>query len=212
MPRLSRTEAAAELARRDPALGAVIAEAGPIKLRGPNPDGVFGALVRSIVFQQLAGRAAQAIHGRVRGLVEGPLTPEALLALPDEALRGAGLSGAKLASLRDLAAKVAEGIVPLHDLRRMTDDEVVERLVTVRGIGRWTAEMLLMFELKRPDVWPTGDLGVRMGYGLVHGMAEPPTPKVLEALGDVYRPHRSLAALYCWQAVDLRRSMPTPAP
>ncbi len=212
MPKVSRVAATAELARRDPALAKVIAEAGAIKLRGPNPDGVFGALVRSIVFQQLAGRAAQAIHTRVRALVDGALTPEALLALPDDALRGAGLSGAKLASLRDLAAKVAEGVVPLHDLRRMTDDEIVERLVTVRGIGRWTSEMLLMFELKRPDVWPTGDLGVRVGYALVHGLSEPPPPKVLESLGDIYRPHRSLAALYCWEAVDLKRSMPTPAP
>ena len=205
MARLSRAAATAELARRDPALGRVIAEAGPIKMRAGNPDGVFGALVRSIVFQQLAGRAAEAIHGRVRALVPGPLAPEALLALPDDALRGAGLSGAKLASIRDLAAKVAEGVVPLDDLRQMTDDEIVERITVVRGIGRWTVEMLLLFELKRPDVWPTGDLGVRAGFALAQGLAELPKPKELEEAGELYRPYRSLAALYCWEAVHISR-------
>jgi DNA-3-methyladenine glycosylase II len=205
MPRASRADVARELARRDPALGKVIQRAGPVRLRAPNPDGVFGALVRSIVYQQLAGRAAHAIHTRVRALVDGPLTPEAVLALPDEALRGAGLSAAKLASIRDLAAKVAEDVVPLGRIRKMTDAEVVDHLTVVRGVGRWTVEMLLLFELRRPDVWPTGDLGVRVGYGLMHGSAEPPTAKELEPLGDIYRPHRSLAALYCWRAVDLAR-------
>ena len=205
MARLSWTAATAELARRDPAFGAVIARAGPAKLRTKDPDGPFGALVRAIVYQQLAGRAAAAIHGRVRALVPGTLTPEALLALPEEALRGAGLSAAKTASVRDLAAKAAAGELALTNLGRLTDDDIVARLSTVRGIGRWTAEMFLLFELRRPDVWPTADLGVREGWRLVHGLDEQPAPAALALLGEPLRPLRSVAAWYCWQAVHIAR-------
>ncbi len=202
---MSWTVATEELARRDPAFRVVIERAGPVRLRARNADGPFGALVRSIVYQQLAGRAAAAIHGRVRALVPGMLTPESLLALPEEALRGAGLSAAKTASVRDLAAKAASGELALTRLGRLADDDIVARLSTVRGIGRWTAEMFLLFELHRPDVWPTGDLGVRKGYAVLHGMAEMPEPKELEALGEPYRPYRSVAAWYCWQAVHIAR-------
>jgi DNA-3-methyladenine glycosylase II len=178
---------------------------GPIRHRPRDPDGPFGALVRSIVFQQLAGRAANAIHRRVRALVDGPLSPEALLAVPDEALRGAGLSAAKLASLRDLSAKVLDGTVVLGSSSRVSDQEIVARLVTVRGIGRWTAEMYLMFALRRLDVWPVDDLGVRQGYGLAWGLDPPPTPRQLEPLGERFRPYRSVVARYCWEAVALAR-------
>ena len=205
MTRLSWAAATAEVAARDPALGAVIERAGPIVLRPRNPDGPFGALVRAIVYQQLAGRAAAAIHGRVRALVPGPLTPEALLAVPEADLRAAGLSAAKLASVRDLAARTASGALALAKVSRLPDDELVAQLSEVRGIGRWTAEMFLLFELRRPDVWPTGDLGVRQGWRLAHGLAEAPTPAVLAVLGEPLRPLRSVAALYCWQAVHISR-------
>jgi len=205
--RMSWKAATAEVAARDPALAAVIAEAGPIKLRPPDPDGPFGAVVRAITFQQLAGAAASAIHGRVRALVDGPLTPEAVLALPEEALRGAGLSAAKTASVRDLAARTAGGEVVLDRTARLSDDEIVARLSQVRGNGRWTAEMFLLFELRRPDVWPTGDLGVRVGWGLAHGLDGPPTPAQLAELGEPLRPVRSVAAWYCWQAVHLARKV-----
>ena len=197
--------AAHEVARRDPALAAVMEIAGPPTLRAADPDGTFGALVRAIVYQQLAGKAAAAIHGRVRALVAGPLTPETLLALPQEALRAAGLSAAKTASVLDLAARAAAGELALDKLRRLGDDEIVARLVTVRGIGPWTAEMFLLFELRRLDVWPIGDLAVREGWRLAHGLDAPPTPAELSLLGEPLRPVRSVAAWYCWQAVHIAR-------
>ena len=139
MPRLSHAAAARALAGVDPALDALLALAGPVRMRPRDPDGHFGALVHAIVFQQLAGAAARAIHGRVRALVDGPLTAPALIAISDEALRGAGLSAAKLASIRDLSAKVADGTLPIARLPRLPDDAVVALLSQVRGIGRWTA-------------------------------------------------------------------------
>ena len=202
---MSWTAATIELARRDPAFAPVIERAGPARLRTKDPDGPFGALVRAIVYQQLAGRAAAAIHGRVRALVPGQLTPASLLAVPEEALRGAGLSAAKTASVRDLATKAAAGDLALTRLGRISDDEIVDRLSAVRGIGRWTAEMFLLFELRRPDVWPTGDLGVREGWRLAHGLDVQPTPAELAVLGEPLRPIRSVAAWYCWQAVHIAR-------
>jgi len=193
--------AAAVIARRDRALGRVIATVGPPDLWPPH-DSAFAALVRSIAFQQLAGRAAAAIHGRFIAALSGDCTPAAVLALPEPAFRAAGLSGAKAASVRDLAAKVADGAVPLDEIDALSDDEVVERLSRVRGIGRWTAEMFLIFQLRRPDVWPVDDLGVRKGYALAHRLAEVPRPRELLVLGEAYRPHRTVAAWYCWRAVE----------
>jgi DNA-3-methyladenine glycosylase II len=200
-----------EVASRDPALANLISLVGPIDLRPRNDGGAFGALARSIVFQQLAGRAAQAILGRVITTAGGALTPEGLQAAADEDLRGAGLSGNKLLSLRDLSAKVLDGTVDLAASRQLSDEEIVTSLVTVRGIGRWTAEMYLMFELRRPDVWPVGDLGVRQGYGFTWGIEPPPTPKALLALGERFRPYRSVVARYCWEAVGLHRGGTSPA-
>lgn len=205
MARLSWSAATVGLAGRDPAFVPVIERAGPVRMRSKNPDGHFGALVRAIAYQQLAGKAAAAIHGRFRALIPGPLTPEAVLALPEDAMRGAGLSAAKTASIRDLAAHAAGGQLALTNLPRLPDDEIVARLSAVRGIGRWTAEMFLLFELRRLDVWPTGDLGVREGWRLAHGLDAQPTPKALELLGDPLRPLRSVAAWYCWQAVHIAR-------
>jgi DNA-3-methyladenine glycosylase II len=192
---------AVEIAGRDPAMAAVIEAVGPPAIRPPQEDG-FAALVRAITFQQLAGRAAAAIHGRFVAAMPDGLTPEAVLALPEPAFRAAGLSGAKTASIRDLSAKVVDGTVPLGDLDPLGDDEIVERLSTVRGIGRWTAEMFLMFQLRRPDIWPVEDLGVRKGYALIHRLDEPPKPKQLQLLGDTYRPYRTVAAWYCWRAAE----------
>ncbi len=196
-------EAARELADRDPVLARLVAEAGLPSLPVP-VETHFGTLVRAITYQQLAGAAASAIHGRLIAALDRDVAPERLLALPEEALRGAGLSGAKAASLRDLSAKVLDGTVVLEPRRlaRLSDDEIATRLSSVRGIGRWTAEMFLIFQLRRLDVWPTGDLGVRRGYGLAWSVPMP-TPKQLEALGERYRPYRSITAWYCWRATEL---------
>jgi DNA-3-methyladenine glycosylase II len=194
-----------EVAARDPALADLVARVGPIRHRPRDPDGPFAALVRAIVFQQLAGRAAQAIFGRVRAAVGDTLTPEALNAASDAELRAAGLSRNKLLSLRDLSAKVLDGTVVLSHTSRRSDEELVARLTTVRGIGRWTAEMYLMFQLRRLDVWPVDDLGVRQGYALAWQLDPPPKPRELEPLGDRFRPYRSIVARYCWAAVPLLR-------
>jgi DNA-3-methyladenine glycosylase II len=156
------------------------------------------------LYQQLAGAAARAIHGRLIAALGGEVTPERFLSLSSQTLRAAGLSANKAASMRDLATKVRDGSVGLDPagLRGQGDDEVVAMLAGVRGIGTWTAQMFLMFQLRRLDVWPTGDLGVRKGFGLAWGMPTP-TPKQLEALGDPYRPYRSVVAWYCWRAAEL---------
>jgi DNA-3-methyladenine glycosylase II len=202
-PARSYPAAATILAERDPVLRRLIAEAGPARVRPP-AETHFAALVRSVLYQQLAGAAAAAIHGRLIAALGGEVTPERLLALPDGTLRSVGLSANKAASLQDLATKVLDGTVVLDPpkLRAESDDEVVARLSTVRGIGKWTAEMFLMFQLRRLDVWPTGDLGVRKGFGLAWGIPTP-TAKELEPLGDAYRPYRSVVAWYCWRAAEL---------
>ncbi len=191
------------LAERDPVMASLVAGAGSIKLRKPF-DTHFAALVRSIVYQQLAGKAAAAIHGRLVGELDARVEPEALLSLSDEQMRAAGLSANKTASLRDLATRVLDGTVILdpRGLARESDEEVIARLSTVRGIGEWTAQMFLLFQLRRMDVWPTGDLGVRRGYGLAWGVPMP-TARELAGLGDHLRPYRSVAAWYCWRACEL---------
>ena len=211
MSRTALATAIDNVAARDPVLAHLVAVVGPIKHRPRDPDGHFGALVRAIVFQQLAGLAAQAIHQRVRGTVGGEVTPDALAKVPDDALRAAGLSSNKLASLRDLSTKVLDGTVDLDRSSRISDDEIIAALVTVRGIGRWTAEMYLMFELRRLDVWPVDDLGVRQGYGLAWRLDAPPLAKELTPLGERFRPYRSVVARYCWEAVALSRGGTDPS-
>ena len=196
-----------ELGRRDPVLGRLVAAIGPCQLDRRRGLSHFGALCRSIVFQQLAGRAATAIFGRFVAAVTGggeavDLTAEGVLALPEEALRAAGLSAAKTRSIRALAEGTLSGAVPLHDVERLTDEELIARLSTVPGIGRWTAEMFLIFQLHRPDVWPVEDFGVRKGYAALHHQAAAPTPRALRDLGEIYRPWRTVAAWYCWRAAE----------
>jgi DNA-3-methyladenine glycosylase II len=168
----------------------------------------FDALAESIAYQQLSGKAAATIFGRVRALYpkKKRLDPELLLATADETLRAAGLSRAKTAALKDLAAKTIDGTVPSgRALIRMTDDEIITRLTTVRGIGRWTVEMLLLFDLGRPDVWPVDDYGVRKGFAKTFGRRKLPTPKQLMKFGEKWRPYRSVAAWYFWRALDDNR-------
>jgi DNA-3-methyladenine glycosylase II len=162
----------------------------------------FFYLARAIVYQQLATAAARTIHGRFVEALGGEVTPAKVLRVREARLRGAGLSASKLAAVRDLAAKVRTGEVDLSDLDEQTDEEVTRRLILVRGIGPWTAHMYLMFRMRRPDVWPVGDLGVRSGFAKIHALGDPPTQKELEPLGDAYRPWRSAAAWYCWRALE----------
>jgi DNA-3-methyladenine glycosylase II len=201
--KVSFTAAARILADRDPVIARLLAETGPPRLSRPQ-ESHFGTLVQAIVYQQLAGRAAAAIHGRLVAALDGDVRPEAVIALSDETLRAVGLSRAKVMSLRDLAAKVLDGTVVLspRGLARESDEEIIARLSAVRGIGTWTAEMFLLFQLRRLDVWPVGDLGVRRGYGLAWQVPMP-TARELQPLGDPYRPYRSVLAWYCWRAAEL---------
>ena len=165
----------------------------------------FDALAESIAYQQLNGKAAATIWSRVRALYPKAkwLDPAKVLATPDEKLRAAGLSRAKTAALKDLAAKTLDGTVPSsRTLLRMSDDEIIARLTQVRGIGRWTVEMLLLFDLGRPDVWPVDDYGVRKGFAKTFGKRKLPTPKQLMNIGNKWRPYRSVAAWYFWRALD----------
>ena len=165
----------------------------------------FDALAESIAYQQLSGKAAATIFGRVRALYPKAkwLDPEKVLATADEKLRAAGLSRAKTAAIKDLAAKTIDGAVPSgRALLRMSDDEIIARLTQVRGIGRWTVEMLLLFDLGRPDVWPVDDYGVRKGFAKTFGKRKLPTPKQLMKIGEKWRPYRSVAAWYFWRALD----------
>jgi len=201
--RASYGEATEILAARDRVLAGLVAEAGPMRIprRTMSP---FAALVQAIVYQQLAGAAARAIHGRLIAALDGGVAPEALLGLSDETLRAVGLSSAKVRSLRDLATKSLDGAVVLSPraLARQSDDEVIARLSSVRGIGPWSAQMFLIFQLRRLDVWPVADLGVRRGYGLAWKVPTP-TARELEPLGEPYRPYRTVVTWYCWRAAEL---------
>ena len=201
-------DAVRHLTGADPALALLIQRSGPFLMRPTRTQSLFAALLEAIVYQQLTGRAAETILGRVHGLFAPRRYPRAedLLLLSESKLRSAGLSRNKAAALRDLARRVIDGTVPpLRAARRMSDEELIERLTTVRGIGRWTAEMYLMFQLRRLDVWPVDDLGVRQGYALAWQLEPAPTPKQLDPLGDRFRPYRSIVARYCWAAVPLLR-------
>jgi len=194
-------EEAATRLRGHPSFGPVVERLGPPRL-GPRTKSSFHALVRSIVFQQLAGAAAATIHGRTVEALGGEVTPEAVLGTPDDALRGAGLSASKARAIRDLATRVSAGEVPLEGIEELSDEEVAERLTRVWGIGRWTADMFLLFQLRRPDVWPVGDLGVRRGFAGIVELEEPPSADELELMGLGFRPWRSAVAWYCWRAME----------
>jgi DNA-3-methyladenine glycosylase II len=201
--KVTHRQAALILAERDPVLARLVDEAGLPRFPAPSESN-FETLVRSVVYQQLAGAAARAIHGRLIAALGEEVTPERLLAATPEALRAVGLSHRKVESLRDLSGKVLDGSVILDKRRlaRVSDEEIVAQLSTVRGIGKWSAEIFLMFQLRRMDVWPTGDLAIRKGYGLAWGIPTP-TPKVLDGLGEPYRPYRTVLAWYCWRAAQL---------
>ena len=204
MPRTSFAAAAAEIARRDKVMAGLMKRTGAFRLPRPSADH-FAALAESILYQQLAGAAAAAIHGRFVALFNGNLSPKAILALRPARLRAVGLSGNKTASIRDLARKVANGTIPLDRISALSDEEIVAQLSVVRGIGRWTAEMFLIFQLRRLDVWPVSDYGVRKGYSLAYGLRDLLTPKELQGEGERFRPYRTVAAWYCWQAVHEAR-------
>lgn len=193
------------LSAADPRMAALIARSKRYDVRPGGSLRPFDALAESIAYQQLSGKAASTIWKRVRALYPGKkfLDPAAVLKTPDRKLRGAGLSRSKVAALKDLAAKTIDGTVPTaRQLAKMSDEEIVARLIQVRGIGRWTVEMLLLFDLGRPDIWPVHDYGVQKGFAKTFGKRKLPTPKQLLKHGRKFAPHRSVAAWYFWRALD----------
>ncbi len=204
-PLFDPTVAAAHLAAADERLALVIARSATCSLRPRRLGSLFSVLFRAIVFQQLNGKAASTILGRVEALFPGKrVEPAALLAMSEEALRAAGLSRNKLASVRDLAARTLDGTIPSPaEARQLSDAELVARLTEVRGIGPWTVHMLLMFDLGRPDVMPAGDYGVRMGFKKLYGKRSEPSPKQIERHAARWQPYRSVAAWYLWRVHEI---------
>jgi len=225
MPKkLDHTAAIAHLSSVDRKLARIIAKAGPCGLRTENTQSIFDALLESIIYQQLNGKVAAIITARVKALFPDNTgrvrtrhgeaaafpSPEQILAAKPELLRSAGLSQAKMLAIRDLAVKALDGAVPtVREAHKRSDDELVERLTAVRGIGRWTVEMLLIFRLGRPDVLAVDDYGVRKGFAKIHRMDELPKPKELQAYGERWRPHRSVACWYLWRAAEMK-DLPEP--
>jgi len=203
------------LARTDAVMAGLVAAAGPYRLETELEWTLFRALARAISHQQLHANAANAILKRfIASCGSGDFpTPEEVLAAPQRKMRAAGFSLAKIAALKDLAQKILEGVVPERaTLGEITDDEIIERITQVRGIGRWTVEMMLMFQLGRPDVLPVDDFGVRNGFRLAYGLRKMPPPRALMAYGERWRPHRTAAAWYLWRAIELSRAGKLPAP
>jgi DNA-3-methyladenine glycosylase II len=200
--------------RRDAVLKRVIRQVGDCTLK-PARRQPYEALVRAIAHQQVHGRAAEAILGRFIALCPEPgfPTPEAVLALPPEAMRAAGLSANKVLAIRDIAEKAALGVIPNRAAaRRLSDEVLIERLVALRGVGRWTVEMLLIFTLGRADILPVDDFGVREGYRVAAGLPDQPKPKVLAEIGEAWAPFRTTAAWYLWRAADLAKEGSFKAP
>jgi DNA-3-methyladenine glycosylase II len=191
------------LLSRDPILAALIRKHGPCGLAAAQRADHFSALVRAIVGQQLSTKAASTIHQRLIDLMAGGrATPDGVACLTDAQLRAVGLSRQKSAYLRDLCAKVGDGTVRLDALKRMTDDEVIEELTKIKGVGVWTAQMFLMFRLHRPDVLPVGDLGIVNAVKRVYGLRKLPTSRRIAKIGDAWRPYRSVASWYLWRSLD----------
>jgi DNA-3-methyladenine glycosylase II len=191
------------LLRRDPVLANLIRQHGPCGLADALRVDHFSALVRAIIFQQLSTKAASTIHTRLVSLLpEGSVTPHALAAVPEEQLRGAGVSRQKALYLRDLCDKLGSGEVQLDTVDDLEDEEVIAALTKIKGVGRWTAEMFLMFRLHRPDVLPLGDLGILTAVQRAYGLRKRPTPERLRKLGDAWRPYRSIACWYLWRSLD----------
>jgi 3-methyladenine DNA glycosylase/8-oxoguanine DNA glycosylase len=196
------------LTASDKTLAGIIAKTGPCRLRPDRKQSAFEALVEAVCHQQLTGKAAQTILGRVKALHahrDFP-APDDILSTPDEKLRAAGLSRAKVASVKDISAKTLDGTVPEPKaLAKLDDAEIIERLTTIRGVGQWTVEMLLIFKLGRPDVLPVDDYGVRKGFMLAYRKRDLPKPAALLAHGERWRPYRSVASWYMWRAIDLAK-------
>ncbi len=198
-------EAVRHLCQRDECLQRLIAEVAPFEIDVADAQSPYEVLMESIAYQSISGKAAATIFARIKALGENgrPPSPEKMLKIPNAKLRKAGLSGAKVAAMKDLAQKSIEGIVPTHDeALRLSDDELVERLVSVRGIGAWTVEMFLIFRLGRPDVLPIHDLGVKKGWSVAYGKKHMPTPKELLKFGERWRPYRTVASWYMWRAFE----------
>jgi DNA-3-methyladenine glycosylase II len=190
------------LARRDPVIRGLMRAHGKCGLADAQHADPFGALMKAIVSQQLSTKAAHTIFTRLIALFDGAPTPRALATIGDEQLRGVGLSGQKLRYMRDLAGKVGDGSLPLHALDAMGDDEVIAALTQVKGIGRWTAEMFLMFRLHRPDVLPVDDLGIVKAVQKAYGLRKTPSPDRLNKIGEAWRPYRSVACWYLWRSLS----------
>jgi DNA-3-methyladenine glycosylase II len=193
------------LTRTDKRMARIITKTGAFRFQLDQCDSVYESLLEAIVYQSISGKAAATIYARVKALGSNGLcpTPAEILALPDQRLREAGLSGAKTAAMKDLAQKTIEGVVPtLEAAGQLSDEELVERLVSVRGIGAWTVEMFLIFRLGRPDVLPIHDYGVQKGFALAYGKKEIPKPRELAAFGERWRPYRTVASWYMWRAVE----------
>jgi len=190
------------LARRDPVFRDLIRVHGACGLADAQHTDPFRALVSAIISQQLSTKAAATIKARLDGLAGGPLTPHRVAAIDDEGLRGVGLSRQKIAYIRDLCDRVGSGRLALDHLATMTDEDVVAALTSVKGIGRWTAEMFLMFRLHRPDVLPVGDLGIVKAVQRAYGLRKVPSPDRLTKLGEQWRPYRSVACWYLWASLD----------
>jgi 3-methyladenine DNA glycosylase/8-oxoguanine DNA glycosylase len=206
---LSKPAILDHLRAADPKLAALIDAVGPCTLKADRMQSPYEALFEAIVYQQLTGKAAATILGRVKtsfGDAAAFPAPDAVIAAPDEQLRGCGLSRAKTAAVKDLAAKEKGGHVPaLAALRKMDDDAIVEHLTQIRGIGPWTVEMMLIFRLGRPDVLPVHDYGVKNGFRIAYGKRALPSPKALAKHGERWRPYRTVASWYLWRAVDRSR-------
>ena len=190
------------LARRDPVIRDLMRTHGRCGLADAQHGEPFGALMKAIVSQQLSTKAAHTIFTRLMALFDGVPTPQALAALTDAQLRGVGLSGQKLRYMRDLGGKVQDGSLPLLSLDAMTDEEVIVALTQVKGIGRWTAEMFLMFRLHRPDVLPVDDLGIVKAVQKAYGLRKTPSADRLNEIGDAWRPYRSVACWYLWRSLN----------
>ena len=191
------------LMRRDPVLGAVIKKYKTRSLLDTPATDPFSALVRTITAQQISTKAAATIHGRLVGLMPGGIaTPVALLSISDEQLRTAGLSRQKSAYLRDLGAKVASGELPIDSLHELTDEDVVQAIIKVKGLGRWSAEMFLMFRLRRPDVLPVGDLGIVTAMQRLYRLRKKPTAARMIKIGEAWRPYRTVACWYLWRSLE----------
>lgn len=193
---------------KDSRFAALIDRVGPPRLNIQRQRSPYEALVRAIAHQQLHGRAAEAILARFSALFPGDIFPEpdAVMATAEATLRGCGFSGGKIAAIRDICAKALDGTVPTRrQSLRLSDEALIERLTAIRGVGRWTVEMLLIFTLGRPDVLPVDDFGVREGYRVLHGLETQPKPKMLAEIGQAWAPYRSLATWYLYRAAEEAR-------